>query len=104
VNEETPVKPEQELGQNSSYEQEQTRQEQVDVNLDQNEDAETLLEQSTSEKQHLADETLRQQEGSIPDSLWLSALSPAPMGALVVGLPGTVVAAESCEGGAEAPE
>ncbi len=91
--------PEQALAQKSTPEQEQTQQKRMDDLMDRIERAEKQLEKPASEKEHLADEALMQRDSSIPDAVWLSALAPAPMAALVAGLPGLAAASEGGDGG-----
>jgi len=104
-NETPPDKPEQQLAQKSSLEQEQKQQNWMDEDAGhKKEDLKEAQDNSASEKQQVADEALLQPESSIPDSLLLSALSPAPMAALVAGLPGMAVPEEGGDGGAEVGE
>jgi hypothetical protein len=111
-NEEADRTPEQALVQKSVHEQEQTQKNWMDDDGGDNYMTwKALLEKSTWEKEHLADQA-RMPENQIPDAVWLSALAPTPMAALVAGLPGIAVAAENgdsgateCgDGGAGAPE
>jgi hypothetical protein len=103
---------EQALVQKSTQEQEQTQKRWMDEDTgDRYEDWKALLEKSASDNEHLSDQTSKQ-ENEIPDAVWLSALAPTPMAALIAGLPGMTIAAESCDdgaaecgdGGADAPE
>lgn len=74
---------------------------------DPNEDLKGMMDQPASEKQSPI-ESVAHEDGSLPDSLWLSAFTPVPMTALVAGLPGMAAEAEdgeaSGEAGAEAGE
>lgn len=92
--------PDQVLAQKSSPEQEETLQKRVnDDTFDMNKDGKALLEQSSSEKQRLADEALMQPDASIPDTVWLSALAPAPLAAVVTGFPAEQAVGESSDAG-----
>ncbi|HTU91850.1 MAG TPA: hypothetical protein VMF69_17340 [Gemmataceae bacterium] len=100
-----PEKPEQMKVHKTWTEQEQKQQNWMDEDAGhKKEDLKEAQDNSPSQKQQVADEALLQPESSIPDSLLLSALSPAPMAALVAGLPGMAVPAEGGEGDAEVGE
>jgi hypothetical protein len=103
-NKETLPTPEKTLAPKPVDEQEQSQQDWIDQSSDKNDEWKRLWEKSASDKKHLADEALLQQDSSIPDALWLSALAPAPMAALVAGLPGMAFESEGDGGGAEAAE
>lgn len=81
--------PEQVLVQKTAPEEEENQPNNLDDGLsDQGRDLKILHEKSTPKKQQVADEvSLRADEG-VPDSLMLYALAPAPMAALIAGLPG----------------
>jgi hypothetical protein len=104
ANGEAAEEPEQLAAQPSLREQEQSPQDRLDKDAGEpNEDLNMLWEQPACEK--LSDrEAAGLEDGSIPDSLWLSALPPAPMAALIAGLPGMAAAAEGGEIGAQAAE
>jgi hypothetical protein len=93
--------PEQLADQHSTRGEEQTRQHRLDKDVgDKSDELQALIEQQTSEKKPPI-ETIERADGTLPDSLWLSALAPAPMAALVAGLPGMSAEAEGGDAGAE---
>lgn len=101
-NEEAAEMPEELAPKRNLREPEQAPQDQKDKDIDDaNEDLKALTEQQAPEKQSPI-EAVTQEDGSLPDSLWLSALAPVPMPALVAGLPGIAAAAEGGEVGADA--
>jgi hypothetical protein len=67
---------------------------------DKGDELQALMEQDAAEKRSPV-EAAAKEDGTLPDSLWLSALAPAPMAALVAGLPGMSAAAEGGDAGAE---
>lgn len=92
--------PEQLAARLSLREQEQSKQDRQDEDVgEKNDDLKELLEQQTSEKKPV--EMTVPVNSTLPDSLWLSALAPAPMAALVAGLPGLSPAAEGGDAGLE---
>lgn len=100
--------PEQSMPKRPLHEQEQAPQDRMDKDReDPNEDLKGMMDQPASEKQSPI-EAVTQEDGSLPDSLWLSALAPVPMTALVAGLPGMAAALEGGgvggDAGAEAGE
>jgi hypothetical protein len=101
--EKAPQAPEQLAAQRSLLEQEQSKLYRLDLDVSEaNDDLKALMEQQSSQKKPPI-EAAAPADGTLPDSLWLSALSPAPMAALVAGLPG--MAAEgggAAEGGSDA--
>jgi hypothetical protein len=95
---------EQALVQRSSDEQEQTPQKRMDTDDSYlNESFKASQEKMASKKESLADQALSQ-DSAIPDALWLTALAPVPMTALVAGIPGAGAEGEGGDVGAAAPE
>jgi hypothetical protein len=93
--------PEQFVAQRSIREPDQPQQDRLDKDVDDNgDDLQDLIEQQLSEKKPPI-ETIEKADGTLPDSLWLSALAPAPMAALIAGLPGMPAAAEGADAGGE---
>jgi hypothetical protein len=93
--------PDQLAEQHSTHEEEQPLQHRLDKDVDdRSDDLQALLEQQGSEKKPPI-ETVENADGTLPDSLWLSALAPAPMAALIAGLPGMSAAAEGGDAGVE---
>lgn len=102
--EEATEAPEQLAARKSLLEQEQGQQKWIDDDVrDKSDDWKARFEQQTSQKQSSLDRVV-DEDGNLPDSLWLSALAPAPMAALVAGLPGMAAEAESGEVGEVAVE
>lgn len=96
--------PEQVLEQKAKLEQEETPQKRTNKDInDQNEDVKPVKEESPAEKERPADQIL-ERDVSLPNSLWLSVLAPAPVTALVAGLPGDAAEAEGGDMGVEAAE
>lgn len=93
--------PEKMADQHSTREEVQTQQHRLDKDVgDKSGDLQTLMEQDVAEKRSPV-EVAAKEDGTLPDSLWLSALAPAPMAALVAGLPGISAAAEGGDAGAD---
>lgn len=101
--------PDQSASQRPMSEQVHFQQNRLDKDVgDKGDDLQALIEQQATEKKSPL-EAAAKEDGTLPDSLWLSALAPAPMAALIAGLPGMSAAVEggdsATEGGdAVAPE
>lgn len=103
-NEEAVEKAEQVAAKRALLEQEQPTPDTKDRDSeDPRKDVEPRMEQPASEKQSPL-ESVQREDGSLPDSLLLSALAPVPMAALVTGLPGTAAAEDSGDAGSDAAE
>lgn len=99
--EEAPEATEQVAAHRSWREQEELKQDRLDKEAgDQDDELNALMQQQSSEKKAPI-EAILPADGTLPDSLWLSALAPAPMAALIAGLPGI---AEEGGDDAAAPE
>jgi hypothetical protein len=86
--EEPPQTPEQRTAHRSMLEQEQTKLYTLDLDVrDMNDDLKALIDQQSSDNKPPIEASMPA-DGTLPDSLWLSALAPAPMVALVAGFPG----------------
>jgi hypothetical protein len=95
---------EQSAGQRSMCDQEEPQQHRLDKDVgDKGDDLQALIEQQLSEKKAPI-ESAATEDGTLPDTPWLSALAPAPMAALIAGLPGMSAAAEGGDVGAEGGE
>jgi len=95
-------KPEQKMPQKSMLQQKQNQQEETqqkwidDDTDDMDETGGVWMETSASEKASLADQVL-QEDAYLPASVWLTIFAPAPMTALVAGLPGAAFPAVAAE-------
>lgn len=97
LEEESAEMPEPSAPKRNLREPEQAPQHQKDEEIgDTNDELKASTEPQESEKQSPI-EAVTQEDGSLPDSLWLSAIAPVPMPALVAGLPGMATAAEGGE-------
>lgn len=100
-----PDKPEQAFVQKTAPEEEGNQHNKMDDDLgDRNEDSKFLHEKPQNSKQQVADEVSLRAEEGVPDSLMLYALAPAPMAALIAGLPGMTCDSGGGDSGAEAGE
>lgn len=96
--------PEQVLVRKSTLEQEESPRKRADKDInDQNEQKKPVREEEATEKKQSADQVL-ERDLSLPNSLWLSVLAPAPVTALVAGLPGEAAEADGGDSGPAAAE
>lgn len=103
-NGETVEKPEQAPAQKSMDEQEDVQPKRLDRDADYlNKDDRAPTDEPASEKAQLQDQALNQ-EKSFPEAIWFSILAPAPMPALVAGLPGATAEAEGGDDGGASSE